>query len=113
MKKVLDSFFNEEDNNFLEYFEKQRDKNLTNREDYKKLNKEIDNLITKYPRVQQFLEDENIEELSHDEMKTILDIIDLQEEIKVLELKEAFKLGEKEVYIFFEEMRMIKREKSC
>ena len=45
--------------------------------------------------------------MTNEEKKAVLKIIDIQEKIKIIELKEAFKLGGKEAYILAEEMDMI------
>ena len=39
--------------------------------------------------------------------KCILKIIDLEDDLVILEIKESFKLGFKEAYIYFEEMGML------
>lgn len=63
--------------------------------------------MEEYPKARTFLEDEKIIDMTNEEKKAVLKIIDIQEKIKIIELKEAFKLGGKEAYILAEEMDMI------
>ena len=107
LKKLMDSFWNENGMNFTQYFEKHREENLLNREDYYELEKEYEDIANKYPNARSFLENENTCEFTLEEQKAILELIDLKEQIKVIELKEGYKLGFKEAYIFFEEMGML------
>ena len=46
--------------------------------------------------------------LNDEEENAIIEILKFQEEINLIELKEAFKLGFKEAYIYFESMDMLK-----
>lgn len=43
----------------------------------------------------------------HEEVEKFYQLISIYEKIHLLELKEAFKLGAKEAYIFFEEQDML------
>lgn len=45
--------------------------------------------------------------LYDDEKDAILRILEIDEEIEKIEMKEFFKLGFKEAYIFFEEQEML------
>ncbi len=107
MNKLMDSFMNDFQNNFLQYFEKHRQKNLINREDYKELYDKKHIIYDEFPKVRTFLEDGLIIELTDDEKDAILRILELNEEIEKIEIKEVFKLGFKEAYIFFEEQEML------
>lgn len=51
-------------------------------------------------------EQENVE-LSEKEANALNEIISLERELNIIELKEAFKLGFKEAYIYFESMDML------
>lgn len=107
MEEKINSFFNEYTDNFMEYFEEHKKKALENREDYKKISNKILELESKYSNIQLYLENDEIVDLNEKERKAVLEIIDLQDDITVLEIKEAFKLGVKEAYIYFEEMGML------
>ena len=107
MEKLMDSFWNENGMNFMQYFEKHREEELLNREDYHELEEEYKSIANQYPRAVDFFENENVGEMTEEEQNAILKLIDLREQIKVIELKEGYKLGFKEAYIFFEEMGML------
>lgn len=107
MEKFMNSFINEYSNDFLEFFDNHRAKKLINREDYKNLRDKKRKIMEEYPKARTFLEDEKIIDMTNEEKKAVLRIIDIQEKIKIIELKEAFKLGGKEAYILAEEMDML------
>lgn len=107
MEKLMDSFINNCGNSFLQYFEKYRYKNLVNREDYKTLYDKKQTIFNEFPNVRTFLQDRMIIELTDDEKDAILRLLEIDEEIEKIEMKEFFKLGFKEAYIFFEEQDML------
>lgn len=106
MEKVMDSFMNEYQSSFEQFFERRRQK-MMKREDYKSLEDEKKALYDKFPKLVDYLQNENIVDLSNEEKQAVLQIIDIQEKIKIIEYREAFKLGGKEAYIFFEEQGML------
>ena len=81
---------------FIDYFEKQKCKNLLNRSDYQEITKKIEDIKNKYPKTRAFIEDSICDNLSPEEQKAILEIIGLNDELEILEIKEAFKLGIRE-----------------
>ena len=87
-------------------FQRNRAKRII-RESYTKLENKLVELNNKYPNVQAYLEDEQIVDLSEKEREIVLKIIDLEDDLVILEIKESFKLGFKEAYIYFEEMGML------
>lgn len=107
MKELMNSFMNQYENGFEEYFEQQRKENLLEREDYKNRQEKIKGFKEKYPKIQDFLENDQIVGLKKEEKEAILEIDYLEGEIHELELKEAFKLGFKEAMIYFQEMGML------
>lgn len=107
MNKLMDSFMNNHENGFIEYFEEQRKKYLVDRDDYQDLLEQIDDIMEKYPKVQNFFENGENVNMNTEEKDYLLTVIDLQETVVGLELKECFKLGFKEAYIFFKEMDML------
>ena len=108
MERFMNSFINEYSDDFLAFFDNHRTKKLMNREDYKNLRDKKRKIMEEYPKARTFLEDEKIIDMTEEEKKAVLEIIDIQEKIKIIELKEAFKLGGKEAYILAEEMDMIR-----
>lgn len=107
MDKFISSFMNEYSDDFLQYFDNYRAKKLMDREDYKELRDKKRAIMEQYPKSRSFLEDEKIIDMTDQDKKAVLQILNIQEKIKIIELKEAFKLGGKEAYIFAEEMDMI------
>lgn len=107
MEKILNSFMNECSTDFIEYFERHMYKNVVNREDYKILSEKRHNLLEEFPRVRNFVEDHEVEQLSLAELKVLIELKAIDDEIDTIEHKEAFKLGAKEAYIFYEEMGML------
>lgn len=107
MKELMNSFMNQYENGFEDFFEQQREENLLEREDYRDLQEQIKEFKEKYPKIQDFLENDQIVELTKEEKEAILEVDYLEGEMHVLELKEAFKLGFKEAMIYFKEMGML------
>jgi len=107
MEKIDEGFFDTYSDDFWEYFDKHKVLNLLGKGEYKKINQKICKLKEKYPNVIKFLEEKEQVELSKEEQETIWSILELHGELDVIELKEAFKLGFKEAYIYFESMDML------
>ena len=107
MNKVLDSFMNEENNNFNEFFHYKSKEILEKREDYLEIKKEKNKIYEKYPQLQEFIEDEIPMNFDEKTTEAFYDLIRLHGRIHILELREAFKMGAKEAYIFFEEQNML------
>lgn len=106
MERLLNSFINEHNKTFLEYFEKYRSDNLSNRSDYKEFNDRLVVIYKKYPNVQKYIE--MIDNVNLDENeKACREVKEILDNIKKIEIKEGFKLGFKEAYIYFEEMEML------
>lgn len=98
-KGISKLFSNKDMMDFLEYFEDYRYQKLINREDYKLLEYKKNKIISEFPNVRKFLEDGSINiRLNNDEKKAILEILDINERINIIELKEAYKLGVNESY---------------
>lgn len=91
-----DSFFNNYIADFIDYFERQKSEKLFKRADYKELINKIHEIKIKYPKARAFIEDEEITPLTSEEMKAVLKIIEINNDIDILEVEEAFRLGLKE-----------------
>lgn len=107
MNKVLDSFMNEHESSFEEYFEKQRITRFKYREDFKELMDKKEEIYEKYPIVRELFEGDITSKFSNDELAAIEEIFRINYYIDTIERKESFKLGFKEAYIFFEEQKML------
>lgn len=85
-------------NGFTEYLETTKIDNIINSKEYKILRKRMTEIKEKYPRVMEFLEDKDIiENPTKEEQKAIFDILDITEEMAILEEKEIFKMGMREM----------------
>ena len=107
IKKVMDSFFNYEGNGFREYFYTRVKDNLNNREDYANTRKKISETKNEFPKVQDYSENKTILDMTDDEKDAVLRIISLEDDLRIIEEMEAFKLGFREAYIFFKEQGML------
>lgn len=58
--------------------------------------KEIEKIKDKYLKIRKFLEDEKIIKSTDEELKAVLEVISLNNDIENLEIVETFKLGLKE-----------------
>ena len=83
-------------NEILALFEEQKYKNLKQNDDYMKIAKEIKQIKEKFPKVRGLFENNDITELSREEIKAILDIIKLKEDRAMYETEEMFKIGLRE-----------------
>lgn len=93
----IDTFFNNCLDDFLDYFEREKSRKLAKRKDYIELKNKRQQIKEKYPNVRLFIEDEEINKtLNTDELRAVLDIIEIEHDISALEVEEAFKLGLKE-----------------
>lgn len=107
MENLEEGFFDAYTTDFFEYFDRHKVLNVMKKKEYKKINQQICKLKEKYPNVILFLENRENVDLNYEEETAINEILKLQEELNVIELKESFKLGFKEAYIYFESMDML------
>ena len=96
-------FFNEYTDEFLEYIDKWKRRNLFKLEEYKRLEDEEKKIKKKYPNVRKFFEEKETSEFRKEELEGILDILDIREAKDVLEQKLCFKLGILEEKVFLSE----------
>ena len=112
LEKLNEEFLNQYTDEWLDYFadyfENQRVSRIRLRHEYKEIEKDICEIKHKYPNVVTLLEDGENVKLNDEEEEAIIEILNLQEEINMIELKESFKLGFKEAYIYFKSMDMLK-----
>lgn len=94
------TFFENYSDDFYDYLNVNRVKMLKENIKYKKLADEVEKLKNDNPNVRTFIEDKEIVSLSDIELKFILKILKLQEEMDDIEQKEIFKLGVKETLFF-------------
>lgn len=92
-QEKADTFFNYNENCFTEYILNAKMRILLNDKEYKMLNNKIRDIKEKYPRVQDFFEEETIKDITEDEQKAIMEIINLENAIDNISDKIVYKLG--------------------
>lgn len=107
MGELYEGFFNKYSTDFYEYFDKHIVENVIKKGEYKRLEDEIKKIKNKYPNLVILLEDREDVDLSYTDEKALNEILSLEREINIIELKKSFKLGFKEAYIYFESMNML------
>lgn len=119
MKKILQTedkneniemetaFFDEYSDDFMDYLEKNRMKILKGNTEYKKLTERIEKIKVANPNVRTFMEDKEAVELTDVELNAVLDILEVEDDIDTIEMKENFKLGAREMIIFLKQMRLL------
>ncbi len=107
MEELYEGFFNEYSTDFYEYFDKHLVKNVIKKGEYKEIEDEIREIKNKNPNLVVTLEDKENISLTCEEVKKLNEILSLERELNIIELKESFKLGFKEAYIYFESMNML------
>lgn len=83
-------------NEISDFFEEQKYKNLKQNNDYMKIVKEIAEIKEKFPKIRDLFENNEITELSREEIKAILDIVKLKDDRAMYETEEMFKIGLRE-----------------
>ena len=107
MEELYEGFFNEYSTDFYEYFDRHLVQNVIKKGEYKEISDKIKNIKKQYPNLVLLLEEQENVELSFKEEDVLNEIISLERKLNMIELKEAFKLGFKEAYIYFESMNML------
>lgn len=107
MEELCEGFFNEYSTDFYEYFDKHLVQNVIKKGEYKKIEDEIQEIKNKNPNLVTLLEDGEDVDLNYEDAKALNEILSLERELNIIELKESFKLGFKEAYIYFESMDML------
>ena len=88
-----ENFIIDYESDFNDFFENYKVKVLYKNKEYFKIISNISSILDQYPRVRKFYEDNKIEKFSDDEMKAILEFIDLNESKTSIEVRTAFALG--------------------
>ena len=109
MEELCEGFFDEYSTDFYGYFDKHLVKNVIKKGEYKEIEDEIKEIKNKNPNLVAILEDKENVSLTREDVKNLNEILSLERELNIIELKESFKLGFKEAYIYFESMNMLSR----
>ena len=99
-------FLDEYSDDLCDYIEDNRHSNWMKKTEYTELQDKISTIKSKYPNVQEFLENAEYNILTKEELEAVRKILELEHNIDTLEEKEIFKLGMKENYIYMKRMNM-------
>lgn len=106
-KNNQETFFDKYTDDFLNYLEVNRIKIVRENAEYKDLEDEISKIKADNPNVRAFLEDREAVPLTDVEQNAVLDILEIQDKMDNIEMKETFKLGSREMFIFIKQMRLL------
>ena len=76
--------------------------------EYKKLSKEVYEIMDRFPNLQLLLEDNKIMNLNEEECKMLQKIVSLYMQMSNFEEQKIFFLGARENYFYFKNMNLIK-----
>lgn len=108
MDEYIKGFMDENDISFNEFFGNHKLKILSKNKEYNDLKSKKRKIYDKYPEIMHLIEDSvpmtfDVEKVqAFDELQTICSMMDK------IEVKEAYKLGAKESYIYMQYMDMLK-----
>lgn len=106
-KENTKSFFDEYSDDFLDYLETNRMKIVRENAEYKELENQIKNIKEENPNVRTFLEEREAVPLTDVEQNSVLDILEIQGKMDNIEMKEVFKLGSREMFVFIKQMKLL------
>jgi len=101
------TFFDEYTDDFLDYLETNRMKIVRENAEYKQLADEISKIKAENPNVRTFLEEREAVPLTDVEQNAVLDILEIQGKMDNIEMKEVFKLGGREMFVFIKQMKLL------
>lgn len=106
-KENTKTFFDEYTDDFLDYLETNRMKIVRENAEYKELENQIKNIKAENPNVRTFLEEREAVPLTDVEQNSVLDILEIQGKMDNIEMKEVFKLGGREMFVFIKQMKLL------
>lgn len=101
------TFFDEYTDDFLDYLEVNRMKIVRENATYKELENKISKIKADNPNVRTFLEEKEAVPLTDVEQNAVLDILEIQDKMDIIEMKEVFKLGSREMFVFIKQMKLL------
>ncbi|MBQ2937356.1 MAG: hypothetical protein IJE05_00495 [Clostridia bacterium] len=101
------SFYNDYSDDFFEYIEDYKTNYLMKKKEYREIIKKVRTLKENNPKVEELVEDGKIEILSLEELKIVQELLKLENQIDIIEQKEIFRLGMKEMLTNLEDMNII------
>lgn len=101
------TFFDEYTDDFLDYLETNRMKIVRENAEYKQLEEKVSKIKEENPNVRTFLEEREAVPLTDVEQNAVLDILEIQGKMDNIEMKEVFKLGGREMFVFIKQMKLL------
>lgn len=101
------SFFDEYTDDFLDYLETNRMKIVRENTEYKQVEEKVSKIKEENPNVRTFLEEREAVPLTDVEQNAVLDILEIQGKMDNIEMKEVFKLGGREMFVFIKQMKLL------
>lgn len=102
------TYFESGDDSLWGYLENTIYEMAKNDEEYIKLNSELLNLLNDHPNLRHVLEDDEVKELSEDDIKALIELKVLYLNIKDINMRNIFFLGGKNLYYYLKQMDLIK-----
>lgn len=108
MSKNLDNFFYDYSNELEEYISRGVFQIRNKNPHYKKLLKQVEDILDQYPKLRKIIEDFEVHEISIEECKAMVEIQSLQQDINTIQEKEIFFLGGRELYHYLKKIEVLK-----
>ena len=103
MDEYIKSFVDENDLSFNDFFDQ-----LSKRQDYINLKNRKHEIYDKYPEIMHLIEDNTPMTFDNERVEAFCELQTILSMIDKLELKEAYKMGAKDSYIYMQSMDMLK-----
>ena len=98
-------FFDEYSDDFYDYLNTNRVRMLKENAEYKELEVKREKVKADNPNIRAIFEDKEAVQLTEDEVKDVLDMLEIEGDINTIETIENFKLGAREMLLFLKQMR--------
>lgn len=108
MEEYIKSFVDENDLSFNDFFDQHRVNILYKRQDYINLKNRKNEIYNKYPEIMHLIEDNTPMTFDKEKAEAFCELQTILSMIDKLELKEAYKMGAKDSYIYMQSMDMLK-----
>lgn len=100
-------FFDEYSDDFYDYLNTNRVRMLKENAEYKELEVKREKIKADNPNIRAIFEDKEAVQLTEDEVKAVLDMLEIEGDINTIETIENFKLGAREMLLFLKQMRLL------
>lgn len=100
-------FFDDYSDDFFDYLNTNRVRMLKENIEYKELEIKREKIKAKNPNIRAIFEDSEVVQLTKDEVKAIIDMLEIEGNIDTIETIENFKLGAREMLLFLKQMNLL------